>query len=433
MPAGERATLNWLYGLQTRGMKFGLRNVRALLAEVGNPQDRFPSLHVAGTNGKGSTCAFLASILTEAGLRTGLYTSPHLVRFTERIRIDGREMPVRRLAEAVRRLRPLVEARRATFFEATTVAAFLYFAEEGVDLAVIETGLGGRLDATNVLRPLACGITTIGLEHTEELGATLRAIAREKAGIMKRGTPCITGAYQPEVLRVLRQEALRRGAPLHRADRLVRMEDLGSSGGSARVRYTTRSLELSAVTLGLAGPHQRSNARLALGMLEAARRRGGGGGLLARVDPPAARRGLARVARTTGLKARLQRLDGVLLDAAHNPDGVRTLVAALEAEGKRNLMVVFGVMKDKDAGAMLDALAPLAACMVAVEARVARSLPSRLLLDAMRRRGIPAVRGGTVAAGLRRARAMAGPRVVLVTGSHYVAGEAIEALGPEGP
>lgn len=164
--------LRYLYGLQYRGMKFGLRNIRALLASAGHPERAFPSIHVAGTNGKGSTSAFLASVLREAGCRTGLYTSPHLIRFTERITVNGREIAQNRLAYYVAVLRPAIEKAGATFFEATTCVAFLYFADEGVDIAVVEAGLGGRLDATNVLRPLVSVITNVSFDHREFLGNT---------------------------------------------------------------------------------------------------------------------------------------------------------------------------------------------------------------------------------------------------------------------
>ena len=230
-------------------MKFGLRNIRALLKSVGNPQNWYPTIHVAGTNGKGSTTCFLASIFKEGGYKTGLYTSPHLVSFTERIRINGKEISERRLIGYVDRLRPAIEANEATFFEATTAIAFLYFADERVDIAVIETGLGGRLDSTNVLQPILSIITSIGLDHMEYLGPTLKQIAAEKAGIIKPATPLLVGRIVPEAEAVIRGIARRKRIPFHRASELVDMR-IGDEG---RVAFSGNGFETRLTALGLDG------------------------------------------------------------------------------------------------------------------------------------------------------------------------------------
>lgn len=206
--------LSFLYSLQHFGIKMGLENIRALCAELGHPEQRFDSLHIAGTNGKGSTSACLASILRESGYRVGLYTSPHLVRFNERIRINGVMIPDVDLDRWTHQLQPTIESLRATFFEATTAIAFAWFAEQAVDVVVAETGLGGRLDATNVLTPVASLITSIGLDHTEFLGASLESIASEKAGIIKHGIPVFTTVDQPEALEVITNRAQEMQAPL---------------------------------------------------------------------------------------------------------------------------------------------------------------------------------------------------------------------------
>src|SRR5512135_1725144 len=204
------ASLRYLYGLQGRGMKFGLRNIRNLLTFAGDPEAKFPSIHVAGTNGKGSTAAFLASAFMEAGYSTGLYTSPHLVRFTERITINGRQISEGRLAKYVGALRSAIEKTGATFFEATTCVAFQYFADEEVDIAIIEVGLGGRLDATNTLAPLACVITSIGFDHMEYLGPTIPSIAAEKGGIVKSRTPVVIGPIARSAERTISEIARKR-------------------------------------------------------------------------------------------------------------------------------------------------------------------------------------------------------------------------------
>ncbi|MCI0531096.1 MAG: bifunctional folylpolyglutamate synthase/dihydrofolate synthase, partial [candidate division Zixibacteria bacterium] len=194
-----RQCLAFLYNLQRLGIKLGLVNVESFLNYVGNPQHSFPSIHIAGTNGKGSVCAMLESVLNHSGYKTGLYTSPHLVSFRERVRISGREMETDFITEFVNRHRDRIARQQLTFFEATTALAFLYFQQKKVDIAVIETGLGGRLDATNTILPEAAGITGIGMEHTDILGKTLRKIAFEKAGIIKPGKPTVVGKVSRQV------------------------------------------------------------------------------------------------------------------------------------------------------------------------------------------------------------------------------------------
>jgi dihydrofolate synthase/folylpolyglutamate synthase len=423
-----RDTLEYLYGLEYRGMKFGLRNIRALLASAGHPENAFPSIHVAGTNGKGSTSAFLASIFREAGCRTGLYTSPHLIRFTERIRVNGKEIPDERLAYYVAALRPAIEKTGATFFEATTCVAFLYFVDEGVDIAVVETGLGGRLDATNVLRPLVSVITNVSFDHREFLGNTLRAIAREKAGIIKQGVPVVTASIDPVVLSVLRQAASRRGTRLSLSYELVRTSKRKSDG---RVSFRSRGLSIAPVRPGLAGEFQRHNAALAVAALVVLLRNRSARKELPGLNARTIRRGIARVRMNTGLQGRLQKIrsgGGVLIDVAHNHEGIRTLIRELGTLKPPPRVAVFGVMKDKEYGAMLGELSAFVGTLVAVRPATRRALPIGVLMREARKNGMKVVRGGSVASGLRRARGIAGNRPILVTGSHYVAGEALATL-----
>jgi dihydrofolate synthase/folylpolyglutamate synthase len=417
------ATLRYLYALQNRGMKFGLRNIRGLLVSAGNPERGFPTIHVAGTNGKGSTAAFLASAFMEAGYRTGLYTSPHLVRFTERIRINGREISEKRLAAYVAALRPAVEKTRATFFEATTAVAFRYFADERVDIAIVEVGLGGRLDATNTLAPLASVITTIGFDHMEYLGPTLPAIAREKGGIIKRRTPVIVGVLGHEAERVIETIAREREAPLVWArDRIVL--DCGVGG---RISFRGRHLRTGLVKVGLAGAHQTWNAALAVAVLDRLLERRSFASRYRRLGSRSVARGLERVRRNTGLEGRMSLAGrGVLLDVAHNRDGMHTAIASLLESGAEDLTVVFGVMKDKEYLRMLRELEWVAGSVITVQPRMARAASSAVLCKAARRMGLRAVDGGSVAGGLRRA--LRGKNRVLVIGSHYVVGEALRVL-----
>ena len=425
-------TLRYLYALEYRGMKFGLRNIRTLVREAGHPERAFPSIHVAGTNGKGSTSAFLASAFIEAGYRTGLYTSPHLVRFTERIRINGKEIDGHRLAGYVRRLRPLIEKTRATFFEATTCVAFLYFADENVDVAVIETGLGGRLDATNVVRPMVSVITNVSLEHTEMLGKTVRAIAREKGGIIKPSIPVVTGATDPTVLAVLRRRASSCGVRLRESSKTI---SIVRHAGGKTVSLASPLLAPGRLNPGLAGEHQIANAALALLTLDTLIRTSPGRSISAALTSAVIRRAFERVASNTGLRGRLENLRyrgrTILLDVAHNPAGMGILVRELHNMSEANMVAVFGVMRDKDYSAMLAELATVADRVIAVAPAEKRALPSGKLLRIGKDLGIRMVNGGSVASGVRKALRSSRRGVILITGSHYVVGEALMALHSE--
>ncbi len=257
-------TLTRLFGLQMVGIKLGLENIGKLCAATDDPHLKYPVVHIAGSNGKGSTAAFLASMLTEAGYRTGLYTSPHLVDFSERIRVDGVPITEDRVVDYASGLRPDIDRLRGTFFEATTAMAFRYFADEQVDIAIVETGLGGRLDATNIVQPVLTIITSLAIEHSEFLGYTIEDIAREKGGIIKQGVPLFTAVQDGEAPDILSGICEQQGSELL---------TLAPSTGSCKItdidsmtlRLTDDGREYVA---GLAGEHQFSNARLAI---EAAR------------------------------------------------------------------------------------------------------------------------------------------------------------------
>jgi dihydrofolate synthase/folylpolyglutamate synthase len=412
-------------------MKFGLRSTRLLLAALGHPHHAYPSLHVAGTNGKGSTAAMLASVCMESGYRTGLYTSPHLVRFTERIRVDGREIPEQAVAESTHTLIPLIERLHATFFEVVTAIAFRYFADERVDVAVVETGLGGRLDSTNVITPLVSVITTIGLDHSEYLGTSLTSIAREKAGIMKAGVPCVTGADQRQVLAVFRRSAARLGVRCHRAGELVQVEPAG--GGKRGLRISGATMGEAVVVPGLHGEYQLANVRLAAAVCELLMRRRRGSPL-GRISRASVMRGLRRTVRNSGIRGRFEtvRTRGrVILDVAHNPSAVRVLVSSIRKRGERNLPVVFGVMQDKDYRGMLQELGGVASVVVPVQPATSRALPLARLRAAAVAAGLRTAAGGTVRQGVRAGLELTGRSgTLLVTGSHYVVGEALTVLEP---
>jgi len=408
-------------------MKLGLRNVRALVKALGNPERRFPSIHVAGTNGKGSTSSFIAACFTSAGYRTGLYTSPHLEQFNERIRIDGKQISDADIVRITNLLRPAIERTKATFFEATTAMAFCWFAEEGVDVAVIETGLGGRLDATNVLRPMISVITNVALDHQEYLGNTVKKIAREKGGIIKPRTPVVTASVDRDALHVLREIARRRKAKFRLAGHVVFVEESSRKKSDGPLSFEGEELSLRNIRLGLPGIHQRDNAWLAVAAMDVLMEDPRFRRWFSRLDGKSVARGLERVRTYTGIRGRLQRVGRggrYILDVAHNPDGVRALVATLRATVRTPLTVVFGVMKDKDYRGMLEELKPVTGRLIAVAPGNARALPARRLSQVAEGMGIGTVLGGTVASGIRKA----GKGRVLIAGSHYVVGEACTAL-----
>ncbi len=337
--------LAWLYTTQLRGVQPGLECMQRLVRELGLPVDgthgpRF--IHVAGTNGKGSVCAMLESILRASGVRTGLFTSPHLIHFRERIQVAGAEIEEEAVAAGITRIRALSETweRPPTFFEITTALGLLHFHEAAVEIAVMETGLGGRLDATNVITPLISVITPIDLDHEQYLGRELAEIALEKAGIIKPGRPAISGPQPEDVLQVLAHVAVERDSPFH----LVLSP-------------------LAGVPLALAGDYQRWNAALAVHSLDAAGLTVGNGALI---------RGLATV-RWPGRFQRLEH-DQIILDGAHNPAAAHQLNRTwAETYGDEQATVVVGIMQDKDFRGICAALAPLARRFVAVRVRNPRA------------------------------------------------------------
>ena len=432
-------TIHYLFGLQKQGIKFGLANSVRLLGLLGDPHRRFRSLHVAGTNGKGSTAAYLAAMLRAAGYRTGLYTSPHLVSFTERIRIDGvsiSEDRVVELAERVRHLsRDLPAAEGAgpftpTFFEATTAMAFSYFAEEHADIVVAEVGMGGRLDSTNVITPLVSVITNIDLEHTEYLGTTLEQIAAEKAGIIKPGVPVVTGARQPEAVRVIGREAARQGAPLFRMPEDFRAE--GSAPGPPR-RFDYRGIGKSygGLMIPLLGSHQVGNACLALAAIECASRAG-------IVVPEAAIRSGLEATAWEGRLERLAERPDVYVDGAHNPSSAAVLAGTLQElrHGYRRLVLVLGILQDKERDGILAPLIPLADRVIVTRPGYERALDTAVLAASVRRIHREVTCAETVADALAAARAEALPDdLIIVTGSLYTVGDARALLagGSGGP
>lgn len=356
MLKASSSLLSWLFQQQLKGVSLGLEAPAALLAALGDPQKKVPVLHIAGTNGKGSVAAFSASILKAAGLRVGLYTSPHLVDFRERIQINGEMISAADLEEGIKRLQGATKGRETvpTFFELTTALAFDYFAQQECDVIVLETGVGGRLDATNlVTNKIACAITPISIDHQEWLGSTLADITREKAGIMRPGVPVVTSPQPAEVMEVLKEEAAKVGAPL-----IIVNEPVAPK-----------------IPLGLAGSHQRWNAAVALMLVQQGSWK---------VFTEAQSLGLKTVS-WPGRFQRCQLAKGqeIILDGAHNPAAAEQLVATWKevfpSPTCQKCCLVFGSLLDKEGEMMLRILEPIASSIILVSVDSPRAAsPSEL-------------------------------------------------------
>lgn len=414
-----REALDYLFARTTGVSRLGLERTAALSRTLGEPHRQFPALHVAGTNGKGSVAATLETLLRARGLRVGKYTSPHLVDFRERIVVNGAPISERAVVEFIERWTPEVERIGATFFEATTVMAFEDFAREEVDIAVVEVGLGGRLDATNVLTPLAAGVTSIGFDHMEYLGDTLEAIAAEKAGIFKRGVPAAIGEPDAGIRRLLATLAAEHGAKPVRvvADEWkIRSVRLGPSGTTFSLGTPAGEWEL---TTPLCGEHQASNTALALTLLDVVPDR-------YRVTPGEAAPALAGVY----LPGRFQRVGRYIFDVAHNADGARVLARTLSAVAPAAPVVaVLCVLRDKDWRAMMRAVAPHVARFVLTDAPTA---PASRAWDATAAAAFAHAEGwpASVARDFDDAlgSASADAATVLVTGSFHTVGDAMARL-----
>jgi dihydrofolate synthase/folylpolyglutamate synthase len=419
----------WLFARPTGGIRWGLERTEELLAGAGDPHRRFRALHVAGTNGKGSVSTLCESVLraADAGRTTGLYTSPHLVSFSERIRINGRPVDRELLLACEARLRRAIESSGATFFEATTAIAFLCFAEAGVDVAVVEVGLGGRLDSTNVLSPVATAVTNIGREHTEYLGETLEEIAGEKAGIFKPGVPAVVGETEAGPLGVIRRRAEEVGAPLVELDRVARISDVRVSVDGTRFSFDSDRWGVREMRIPLIGAHQARNAALAAELL----------GVLPddlRPSWDAVEAGFSSV-RWPG-RMQVERIGGQtwIFDVAHNPAGVATLVRALASlDLPKPIVLLAGILSDKEWG---DMLPPLLSRVDAAILTIPPTAPDERRWDPQLAAALvetpPNVAVRVIpdfAAAVQRATTLAPYGTVLVTGSVHTVGDAMAELG----
>jgi dihydrofolate synthase/folylpolyglutamate synthase len=363
----------YLYRLQKHGIKLGLVTMTALMVRLGMPQIRYRTLHIAGTNGKGSTAAMAAAVLRAAGYRVGLYTSPHLVEFRERIRVNGEMIAESRVAQLTEQLQALCQPDLSpTFFEYTTAMAFQHFADSGVDVAVLEVGLGGRFDATNVVMPMACAVTTISLDHQEYLGTTCSSIAFEKAGILKPGVPVVLGRIEDDAWRTIDQAARERQAPVFRLN-----EDFRTEGEQPQqFSYRGLGMQYDGLTCALEGRHQLDNAACALALLGAAAPKG------IAVTAEAVRAGLREVNWAGRLEV-VDRRPTILLDGAHNPAAATALADSLTRSDRshpsRPVVLVLGMMRDKDHRGFVEPLRDLVDEVVLTQADLPRAATAQEL------------------------------------------------------
>ncbi len=417
-----RDTLDYLFSLQRVGIKLGLDNIRALLAAVGEPQTRWPAIHIAGTNGKGSSAAMLESILLGAGYTVGLYTSPHLIDFSERIRVNRQAISTDVVVEFTRRLRPLIDKIEPSFFEVTTALAFWHFAQHPVEVAVVETGMGGRLDSTNVLAPLVSLITPVDYDHQQYLGNTLKEIAAEKGGIIKTGVPCLTNNRHPEVLAVLAEICRSRNAPFCNvfeggAWEILHADLLGTCFNLALGGRNWQNLALN-----LPGDYQMENVLLVMAALE----------------PLKDYLSIPDQAVVTGLnsvlwKGRLHLVSTappVMIDVSHNPAGFeRTLRFIGQFFPKSRINAITFLQEDKDFRKIGDLLIAGVQEIFIMDLPLGKPLNPQIYRDYLQEKGGSAQIVDSFETMRERIfRSPSPEQLWLIIGSHYLAGEAYQTL-----
>jgi len=422
-----RAALERLYARRRFGVKLGLDVERALLGRLGDPHNDYPGIHVAGTNGKGSVCALLDSMLRSAGLRTGLFTSPHLVRFNERIRVDGEEVDDERLAELAMAVEDASDdvatelGREATFFECATAMALRHFRDANVRMAVIETGMGGRLDATNVVSPVVSVITRIGLDHMAHLGPDIESIAAEKCGIIREGVPVVCGETDETALAVIRREAARRNAPLVYAPECVSIRRLSQDLDGQKIAVESAGASYGTTSCGLLGEHQLENLATAIATVETM------AGVVG-IDFPgdAVREGAACVS-WPGRCQLLRRDPPVILDGAHNSAAAAALARTVTAlKGDAPLGLIAGMCGDKDMHGILAPFKRMVDRMWAVPISSVRGAEPEEVLSVARALGWEAT-ACTLATACREAEDWARERngMVCIAGSLFLAGDVL--------
>ncbi|ACF13062.1 FolC bifunctional protein [Chloroherpeton thalassium ATCC 35110] len=420
-------TIEFLFPLRRFGQKLGLENIQALCDALGNPERNLGTIvHVAGTNGKGSVSAMTASICKEMGKKVGLYSSPHLACFTERIKINGMSIPKEKVAEYCTQIKEIVPRISSTFFEVTTALAFKYFAEEKVDVSVIETGIGGRLDATNVIPSSYSVITNVELEHTEWLGETKEKIAVEKADIIRPKSSVFTAAKDLDALEVITRTARDRKAKIRIASALSDYQIISQEIGLLSVHLRTKRRTYHGLKVPFSGSYQAENAQLAILLAEEMG-----------ADELQIRNGLANVHQNTGHRARLERVQEkpvVLLDVSHNPPGMQATVKTISHYRKNyaRVAVVFAALQEKDVASMVAALKNGCDKIFVSELKIEKALPATEIHQICEAQDVRAEVFPNPMDAIAAAKAFVGEDgLVLITGSFYLAGEVLAFLEPD--
>ncbi|MCC7430565.1 bifunctional folylpolyglutamate synthase/dihydrofolate synthase [bacterium] len=410
-------SINFLFSLFKFGIKLGLQNIQFLLKELGNPEKKIKTVHVAGTNGKGSTGAMLQSILRQSGYRTAFYTSPHLVDFRERIRIDGKPIPEKTVNDFVKKMKTPIQTSKATFFEATTALAFDYFAEEKVDVAVIEVGLGGNYDSTNVIFPEISVITDIGFDHTEVLGDTLEKIAGEKAGIIKPNTPILTSNTESSVLKVIENKAKEQNAEFIALEKCSKVLNLRNQN----FEFEFKDWKIKNLNVPFLGNHQIKNSKLAIAasLLLSQEK-------FTSINEETIKNGL-KLTKWHGRFTILEEKPTTILDVAHNADGFRAFFETLNSNfPDKKCFAVVGMSKDKEVKTCLEILEKRVEKFVCVTPKVERVLASEEMAKFFPDKSIVC---GAVLEGMKLAKTLAKDEdLICVIGSHYTVGEAFEEI-----
>lgn len=416
-----KQALKYLYGLQKYGVKFGLSKTSNIMKALGDPQKNGKYIHIAGTNGKGSVASMVESVLIRSGMKVGFYSSPHLVRFTERFRINKKEISRKKVVELTEEMRAVINRDQPpTYFEVTTAMAFAYFARENVDIAIMEVGMGGRLDSTNIIKPLVSAITNISLEHQDFLGSTLLEIAGEKAGIIKKNISTIAAATQPEVTGLFRRTCEERGAPFYQVGKDVRYRKT-----SRGFNYYGLEKKIRDIRLSLTGDFQTRNCTLAIGILELMEKKG------YKFKEADIKNGIEETT-WTGRIQTVSEKPLTVVDGAHNPGAAEVLVKAVKNSFSYNrLILVLGVMKDKDIKSIIGELTGLADHIICSGPVYFRSASPEDLAGIVSALGRKAETEKTIPGAIRRAKQLAGEDdMILITGSLFTVGEALTALDP---
>ena len=409
-----------------KAYKPGLDNIENLSAQLGNPQHAFKSLHIAGTNGKGSSSHFMASILQEHGYKVGLYTSPHLKSFTERIKVNGQEVGEQWIINFFDQYQPILASVRPSFFEWTVIMAFQYFKEEEVDFAIIETGLGGRLDSTNIIKPIGCLITNIGYDHQDILGDSLELIAAEKAGIIKFQTPVCISEKQIETTAIFQEKAQQEKSPIRFAEEFVQVLKTENSIEGLQIEVETSTWGKFQILSPYAGKYQINNLRGVIGWCEQLNDLGKIQFELAKIQA-----GIAESRKNTQLKGRweiYQEKPWIVADTGHNESGIRSLLAQVKQYWPNKLFIILGMVADKDIDRVL-ALFPKDAQYFFTEANNPRALAAEKLKKMASRHGLTGSVSSHVNEAIQLARKSASETdFILITGSTYLVAEIVQAF-----